>query len=148
MGRAVWEGFDQWDPNEQPWVECPVDLPEETGRVVFLRRHAHPFLAEYDRKIRYEFAGGAVTRDLPMNTGGKTHISVYYYAARDGQGPLVELRDRHRNYSFDLGNDANEIRSIPEPLAGTYIGRLDGRKGPLRFVPVEESPEEPIERMP
>ncbi len=138
----------EFDEDAQPWVECPIEIPDETGRVVFLRRHSHPFLAEYDRKIRYEMGDRAVTKDLPPNTGGKTRINVYYYPAGDGQGPFVRFRDRAGNYYFDLGNDANEVSSAPEPLIKKYIGRLDGTQGPLQFVSAEESPEESIELTP
>jgi hypothetical protein len=81
---------------------------------------------------------------LPLNTGGKTKINVYYYSAKDGQGPFVRLRDQYGNYRFDLSNDANEIRAIPQSLTREYIGRLDGVQEPLRFVSVQESPEERI----
>ena len=82
---------------------------------------------------------------LPPNTGGRTKINVYYCPAKDGHGPFVRLRDHYGNYRFDLGNDANEIRAIPESLIGEYIGRLDGVQEPLRFISVQESPEERID---
>ena len=143
-GGEIWKGFDDFDENAQPWTECPIDLPDKAGRIVFLRHHNHPFLAEYDRKIRYEVGTHVVMKLLPPNTGGKTRINVYYYAAKDGQGAFVRLRDQYGNYRFDLGNDANEIRAIPKSLTREYIGRFDGVQEPLRFISVQESPEERI----
>lgn len=144
VGKEFWDSFDDFDVNEQPWTECPIALPDKAGRIVFLRRHNHPFLAEYDRKIRYETGTHVAMKLLPPNTGGKTKINVYYYSAKDGQGPFVRLRDQYGNYRFDLSNDANEIRAIPQSLTREYIGRLDGVQEPLRFVSVQESPEERI----
>ena len=143
-GEEVWEGFDDFDENAQPWTECPIDLPDKAGRIVFLRRHNHRFLAEYGRKIRYEIGTHAAMKLLPPNTGGQTKINVYYYAAKDGQGPFVRLQDQYGNYRFDLGNDANEISALPKSLTREYIGRLDGVQELFRFVSVQESPEERI----
>ncbi|MHC4111944.1 MAG: hypothetical protein ACYSUY_12785 [Planctomycetota bacterium] len=145
-GKQFWEGFDDFDKNAQPWTECPIDLPDKAGRIVFLRRHNHPFLAEYDRKIRYETSVLASVRLLPPNTGGKTRINVYYYEAKNGQGPYIKFQDQYGNYRFDLGHDVKETLSIPDALTREYIGRLDGVREPLRFISAEESTEERIER--
>ena len=145
-GKQFWGGFGDFDENAQPWTECPIDFPDKTGRIVFMRRRSHPFLAEYKRKIRYETSVLATVRLLPLNTGGKTRINVYYYEAKNGQGPYVKFQDQYGNYRFDLGHDVKETLSIPDALTREYIGRLDGVREPLRFISVEESTEERIER--
>lgn len=146
-GKEVWGGFDDFDVNAQPWIECPIELPGKSGRIVFLRRHSHPFLAEYERQVRYETKALAIVRPLPPNTGGKTKINVYYYEAKNGQGPYVKFQDRYGNYRFDLSHDAKETLFIHSSLTKEYIGRLDGVQEPLRFVTVEESKEEQVERI-
>ena len=146
-GDNFFESFDDFDVNEQPWTECPLALPDKSCRIVFLRRHRHPFLAEYDRKIRCEVADRVTVKSLPTNSGGKTKINVYYYAAHKDLGPFIRLRDRYGNYRFDLGNGVEEIAAIPESVEGEYMGRLDGSQGPLRFISVQESPEERIEQV-
>ena len=85
-------------------------------------------------------------RLLPPNTGGKTRINVYYYEAKNGQGPYVKFQDQYGNYRFDLSRDVKENLFIPDVLTREYIGRLDGVHEPLRFISVEESKEERIER--
>ncbi len=145
VGQAFWDSFDDFDVNEQPWVECPLVLPDKSYRIVFFRRHIHPFLAEYDRKIRCEIDNNVIVKPLPTNTGGRTKINIYYYAAANGLGPFIRLRDQYGNYRFDLGNGVEEIKAIPKSFEGVYIGRLDGSQEPLRFVSVQDSPEQQIE---
>ncbi len=44
----------KFDAGEQPWESASLKLEEEiigSTRLVFSRRHIHPFLAEFDRKL-------------------------------------------------------------------------------------------------
>jgi len=103
ISAEFWGQFEDFNKNEQPWVECLIRLPDGSGQVVFMRRHAHPFLAEYDRKIRFETDSlKNVVQPLPMNTGGRTRINVYWYPESDSNGAFIRLRDRYGSYYLDL----------------------------------------------
>ena len=62
---------EEWDQAQEPWVESAAALPPSVGGpVVLLRRSAHPYLAEYDRRLRLERPDGSeLTVDLPPNPG-------------------------------------------------------------------------------
>jgi hypothetical protein len=83
----------------QPWVVVDIPLPD--ARVLrFERRVAHPFFAEYDRRLRV----GERVLNLPMNVGGLTYINVYYHSASSDRGPWVRLVDRLGEHIVDLTN--------------------------------------------
>jgi len=184
-------GAEDFDEEAQPWIACSVPLPDGHAPLVFLRRHIHPFLAEYDRKVTLTAEDGReVVRWLPTNPGGDTMVNLYWYQRADGEGPLLRLQDHWGVYAVDLqretvslvrerngvayvgeipagskgnissgwfkedGGDewtftvaGNEGARATGPLAhgkGRYIGRLDSRDGPPRFMSAAQSPEEPI----
>lgn len=59
-----------------PWRTYPV--AEENGvELAFQERSIHPFLAEYDYRLRFRKAGKNTYRDLWCNTGGQTHVNVF-----------------------------------------------------------------------
>ena len=188
IGDAIFDGMDDFDPEQQPWTECRIPLPEDYGDLVFLRRHIHPFLAEYDRKVRFEtkLANGEEAW-LMVNTGGLTRINVHWYPAEAGEGPWVKLQDHWGEHLADIGHGttstvfrvdghtfagqlttgdegygwvrnadgnltarggeskARDITGTGPAGTGTYLGRLDGTDGPVRFISAAESPEQPIE---
>ncbi|MCP4229056.1 MAG: hypothetical protein GY771_02775 [bacterium] len=148
--------IDDFDPENEPWVEVDIELPDDAGKAVFMRRNAHPFFAEYNRKIRLELTGHEpVEIELEMNTGGKTLINVYYlpYGLTGvSENALLLLQDYYGDYPVDLA----ERRLLPgywgiweriEPPDTGYLGRLDGSEYPLKFVTATESPEEELEIM-
>lgn len=152
IGEAFWGQFGHWDPQTEPWVECGFDLPDGKGRVVLLRHNAHPFLAEYNRKIRLEITDRTpVTLGLPMNVGGSTMINVYLGSAQLSgkmEVSVMRLDDHWGTYIIDVDNlRLLDGESILRLLEGTYLGRWDGRKGPLRFVPADEGVEEAIDKV-
>jgi len=102
LGKAIaLDTFEGLDPDEYPWEECEV-AKLDGSRVVFLRRPAHPFLAEYFRKIRLERPGQPdETLPLPMNVGGRTKINVYRLPAGEETGHLFILRDHWGDYAVD-----------------------------------------------
>ena len=139
-----------------PWAECPMQVPGDT-KVIFLRKHIHPFLAEYDRALRIERPGKAsVTLDLPSNTGGRTMIKVYTCCAISPEGEetlMLLLIDQQWEMLVDLkkaemANDPMSGMSTEKALEAIsekkYIGRLDARETSLKFIPASESAEEPI----
>jgi len=94
-----------------------IDCPDRSGHIVFLRKCTHPFLAEYDRKIRFETNTiKGVTKPLPINCGGRTKINVYWYKAQDGNETYLRLQDHWGEYMIDLERGLTQ-----------NILRIDGR---------------------
>lgn len=129
--NEFWGSFENFDVNKQPWIECIIELPDEKDEIVFLRQHSHPFLAEYNRKIRFT---QEKERALLPNTGGQTNIQVYYYEAKNGKGPYVQLIDRYGKYHFDLKQVDKKVLSVPDGQTGEFVGSINGLKGSLIFV--------------
>ena len=144
IGSAFWQHADEWDAEQEPWEKASFGLPDGSGQVSLLRRNAHPFLAEYNRRLRFEPEGQApVTLDLPLNVGGRTLINVYSHASGTATS-VLRLEDRWGEYVVDL--DSLDLVSGADLhlTEVTYLGRFDGRDGPLTFVPATTSPEEDI----
>jgi hypothetical protein len=177
---------------EDTWTECPVTCDWTEGKVVFLRKHIHPIMAEYSRKIRLDIVDqNSVYCPLPINVGGRTFINVYWIDEKDGFGPMLLMRDRWGEYLIDLKNKktlvlakpeseriyAGELTTERDSLGWTsnsegkltvhvgrksateishykiydrlkYIGRIDGRKPGLYFIPSSDSKEETIQTLP
>lgn len=153
-GYALWEVDRQvgrgFDPAAQPWRATTIPRPDAGGALAFERKHIHPMLAEYERRLRLEQADGAAHRiELPPNYGGRTRINVYWHESSADAGPWLRLEDHVGRYVVDLGGaDLGDREDIPPERPGRYIGLLDGRQGPdVRFVPPAEAPEEPIEQV-
>jgi hypothetical protein len=94
----------EFDREAQPWESCSISLPQDQGVLLFMRRHSHPMLAEFDRKVRISVRNGPeLVAKLPSNTGAQTKINVYWYPKTEKNGPFVRMCDRHGEYLFDLG---------------------------------------------
>ena len=108
IGDTFWEQFDDWSLDQEPWVEVGFDLPNNIGHIVLLRQHAHPFLAEYNRKIRLEMPNQKpVTLELPVNVGGRILIRVYLYTERladNKEISILRLTDHWGKYYVDLSH--------------------------------------------
>jgi hypothetical protein len=151
IGDAFWGSFEDWDQSQEPWIEVGFELPDSSEKITLLRQHAHPFLAEYDRKVRLEPNNQPmVTIELPMNTGGKTMINVYLDTLEVENGervPVVQLKDRYGVYVIDLRNQRivdTTVIGLDDSLK--YIGRFDGRTGELRYLSAVEAEQEVIEK--
>jgi len=132
--EALMRRADDWDRELEPWQEVPIPLPSGVPTVTFLRRHAHPFLAEYDRKLRI---GVEAMVDLPTNVGGRTLTNIFLIREGDGRGPILHLCDHWGHCFVDLV-EARTVEARADP-PGEYVGRLDGSDYPLRFVPASEA---------
>ena len=112
MGKAMIESADSFEREAQPWEEASMSLPEGQGKLTFIRRHAHPMLAEFDRRLSFPSSAGTnITVDLPMNTGGQTTVNVYWYPKTADRGPLVRIQDRFCECVFDL-HDGSALRLL------------------------------------
>ncbi len=90
-----------FDPEKEPWR--PVQVPLAQGSLRFEQRLAHPFLAEYSRRI---VVSGQPEHqlDMPFNPGGRTLINVYWHDAQGGQGPWVRHQEYMGHFIVDLGS--------------------------------------------
>lgn len=123
--EEFFQAADNFDRKAQPWEECSVELPNGSGRFVFLRQHIHPFLAEYDRKIRFETEHGATnTAWLRTNVGGRTKVNVYWYPADQEEGPFVRLQDHWGEHILDFRRSVTRLVSRMQGAA--YIGDMAG----------------------
>ena len=165
------------DVSKDTWTECPVTCDWTEGKVVFLRKHIHPIMAEYKRKFRLDIVDqNSVYCPLPINGGGRTLINVYWIEEKDGFGPMLLLREYMGEHLIDFKNKktlelikrkpdrifvkayttesepyVNVGRKAPTEISHykvydrlKYIGRIDGRKPGLYFIPSSESKEETI----
>ncbi|MBN2377332.1 MAG: hypothetical protein JXD22_13090 [Sedimentisphaerales bacterium] len=105
-----------------------IDLPDGSGHIVFLRKSIHPFLAEYDRNIKFKTNNIAdITKPLPVNVGGKTKINVYWYAKEDGHGPFLRLQDHWGEYLIDL--ERGQIFEMLRTDKRVFIGNVRDNRG-------------------
>ena len=101
IGEEFWTSMDNWKQEDVPWVECPVHEFGDGLKVAIHFQHAHPFLAEFYRKLVVTKPGGEIVEmELPMNTGGKTNIKVYGRVTADFKS--IGFRDKYMHESFDL----------------------------------------------
>lgn len=103
----------------QDWRTCEVPLPEDTV-LTYYQKSAHPFLAEYDMRLRIAPKGEPARRFvLPMNTGGRTAILVSTGRLADGT-PAVRLdAGQHFNLAFRL-RDLRWV-SVADPEAESLL---------------------------
>ena len=74
-------------------------LPAEKGAgLAFEERQIHPFLAEYEYRIRFSRNGEPAYRPLMVNTGGRTRINLY--RLRDGR---LLFSDKDGDYIVEAG---------------------------------------------
>jgi hypothetical protein len=152
FGSSFWSQYDDWSPEQEPWVQVLFALPEGPESITFARKNAHPFLAEYYRKLYlHNSEEQPLEVVLPMNSGGNTLINTYFIETTRKDGSpmfILHLLDRHDHYYVDLGKGS--LIHPDHTLAFSsedYIGRLDDRSGSLEFITVQDAPEEPIEML-
>ena len=88
--------IDHFDKEKNAWRV--VYLPQlQDCRVAFEQRHAHPFLAEYDYRIRLCHGKEEAYFQLWANTGGRTFVNVYQVA-----DDMLLLREKDASYLVDM----------------------------------------------
>ena len=97
------------------------ELPPEQGvELAFEERPIHPFQAEYEYRLRFGKADGAVYRYLRVNTGGRTAFNVY--RLKDGR---LFLRDKDGNYLADAA--ARQLLVLFEYDGKEYVAACPDR---------------------
>ncbi|MCD4825370.1 MAG: hypothetical protein K8S55_12305 [Phycisphaerae bacterium] len=120
------------------WQKVTIELPNNLGKLIFLRRRAHPFLAEYDRKVITEDNQGTKTSfKLPGNLGGRTNIKIYLIAMKGRASIwLHDIKDKSA-YVFDTKKPSFEIK-------GEYKYWKDSTQGIFRGGYPVEIPENKV----
>lgn len=104
-------------------------MPEGYGNLTFLRRHIHPFLAEFSRKVRIDPPDAEpVYCPLPINVGGRTLINLYWIEEKDGFGPMLLMRDNWGEYLIDLERKKSFILIKPE-AGRVFAGEINDERG-------------------
>jgi hypothetical protein len=98
IGRAFMASGENIDETKQSWTECAVPHPGGAPALTFMQRSIHPFLAEYEYKLRFGTGTNAVERWLRLNCGGRTRMNAYWYPSEVTLGPTIRLQDHWREY--------------------------------------------------
>ncbi|MGI5869082.1 MAG: hypothetical protein ACOX9C_06545 [Kiritimatiellia bacterium] len=99
LGRSFFMlGIEDFDEAKQPWMECGIPHPSGTPEIVFMQKSIHPFLAEYEYKLRFGSGTNAVERWLPLNCGGRTRMNAYWYPSDGAFGSALRLQDHWGEY--------------------------------------------------
>jgi hypothetical protein len=117
--------------------------------VTLEEKTTHPFLAEYDYRLRVfrsdgrdgEYVG---TVELIPNSGGRTSLCLYTRTAADHE-PLLEVADRMETSFVDL-HYQRRLASAPNGYERHYVGAFVEEAAPLRFVSAQIDPTCPSNR--
>lgn len=142
--EPIIQTFDWLDTSDNPWESLEVAIPEEQLSFTYWRRHNHPYLAEYELKLALP-DGREV--ELQPETGARLHVKVYALPNAGDGAPQVLLLDRVYSHLVNLKSGEcvqSWYAHSDEHPGARYLGRIDGRESPWRFVPASESPEEPL----
>ena len=113
-------------------------LPPENGvRVAFQQAAIHPFLAEYDYRLRFRSGSSEEYRALQTNTGGRTHFNLY--RLKDGRllfsdkdhDYLVDVPSRKIEYLFQHGG---KLYTVPYPNCRFYSCGRSESGGVVEFT--------------
>jgi len=128
----------EWNPENEPWTFCKIELKEIGLTIHYSQQSIHPFLAEYNRKIQFVTKSSKTdTLDMAINSGGRTLIKVYY----NKKNNLIIMEDSFGGYYFDLST-----LEYSEKLWGKfekyddkeYLGTINGKEYPLEFIRKKE----------
>ena len=110
-------------------------LPREgnTG-IAFQERSIHPFLAEYDYRLRFSRDGEQTYQLLLTNTGGRTHFNVY--RLKDGR---LMFRDKLWDYLVDVQGPECRVFRLETFEEKLYAARIPNVEiDSWSFVPVRK----------
>lgn len=126
--HRIIRSINNFDKEKQPWIECAIPLPDGYGTVTFLRRHIHPIMAEYSRKVRIETLDDEPAYcPLPINVGGRTLINVYWIDEKDDFGPLLLMRDHWGESLIDLAK-RETLLLVTVKADRVFAGRIDDER--------------------
>jgi hypothetical protein len=149
-GFALWqiESEMQWPSSKSDRVVGPIAISPEWS-VVLEERPMHPFLAEYEYRLRLyasDRRDGAYRGmvELLPNTGGRTYLCLYALLA-PGSPPLLQVDGRDESSFVDLGA-ARRTDEPPPGYRARFVGAFVEEAYPLRFIPAAIQPACPTSR--
>ena len=86
-------------------------------KIAFEQQSIHPFLAEYNYRLRFIRNGKSIRRNLFTNCGGKTHFNIYRQSRN-----LFVFRDKDWDYLVDT--DLPEVYRLAAFNGKTYAAPL------------------------
>lgn len=120
------------DVERATWTDAALE-----ATVTMEQWPAHPFLAEYHRRLIVRTPEGERRTRLPIDTGGTDHVNLY----RASDGRLL-LRDRFDLFLIDPSTGrVGVVRKPPRRPRGTYIGAFVRADGRLAFRSAADLPE-------
>ncbi len=139
-----------------PWESHKIPIPSRNYLVTLERRVSHPFLYEYDRRLKISDESGRIlSSSIIGNFGGRPRIEVSWRGRNDGDGPFVMLFDRGGTTWINLGaaclwnddkpdeltdpSDRCEDRSPIDPRLWRLLGIYVDEGGVLKFEPAPNS---------
>jgi hypothetical protein len=111
-------------------------LPREgnTG-IAFQEQPIHPFLAEYNYRLRFSRDGELTYQLLLTNTGGRTKFNVY--RLKDGR---LMFRDKDWDYLVDVQGPECRVFRVDSLEDKLYAARIPNEKiGSWSIVPIREN---------
>ncbi len=118
---AMEDRMQNFDEAKEPWEKCEIKYPRKEKKVVFYRQTAHPFLAEYNRRVGFGDQKKDQIRYFPMNTGGRTNIEVFYLEV-DGS-PYLRMKDRQTECLISIKEE--KVFSYVRAKDRIFIGEVD-----------------------
>jgi hypothetical protein len=135
VGAETW-ALMSWPPTGDGNRVGPVAISPQWS-VVLEEKGTHPFLAEYDYRLRVFSSGtregeyhGVV--DLIPNGGGRTWLCLYLLTAAN-LPTLLEVDDRMETSIVDL-QGLQQLPHVPNGYARRFVGAFVEESIPLRFV--------------
>ncbi len=133
LAVVIFWDAEEWKQEDVPWVACPLYEFEDGMKVAIHFRHAHPFLAEFFRKLIVTVPGkDTVEINLPVNVGGRTDIKVSGILGGDKRMLTFKARCMHKAFDFSV-YPPDRIAPSDAPL----LGRIGANQ---KFIPVSGDP--------
>ena len=102
------------------WYSIWLKLGTEE-HIAFEQQSIHPYLAEYNYRLRFVRDGKVSRRLLFVNTGGKTHFNIY--KLQDGR---FLFRDKDWDYLVDVSKqDVSVLRTLDKRLYAIPVPNED-----------------------
>jgi hypothetical protein len=109
-------------------ISCTIPIPPEHGTLVFVRHGVHPFLSEYQYKLKLIKGSTVLERSLPSDSRSLALVNTYWYPANQQGGPWLRIQDREGEYLLDMKDHkfSRILRYGGHVFAGELVGGQNG----------------------
>jgi hypothetical protein len=123
-------------------LKAVYELPNINAEIILERRHAHLFLAEYERTLVLRVGGKEVSRkEIAFDTGGYSRVNVYQISPTEYflSGDLS-----FDKYQMDITQPKiNEAVLEKKPSTAKFVGAFDSdERRNWRFITASEREEQ------